>query len=104
MCYDIIALLFPQYFPPEHVAVFRRYWNRIFPVADRILVNSRTVARDVADYCGRNDLRFAEPELVPLGFEVTLRAATGAAAGEHRGRGATFCLSARSSRAKATAC
>lgn len=76
MCYDIIALVFPQYFPPEHVAAFRRYWNQIFPLADRILVNSRTVARDIADYCGRNGLRFAEPELVPLGFEVTLRAAT----------------------------
>ncbi len=88
MCYDIIALVFPQYFPPEHVSAFRRYWNQTFPVADRILVNSRTVARDIADYCGRNGLRFAAPELVPLGFEVMLRAATtplpaGVAAGRY---------------------
>ena len=76
MCYDIIALVFPQYFPPEQAAAFRRYWDQTFPLADRILVNSRTVARDIADYCGRNGLDFAAPEFVPLGFEVTLRAAT----------------------------
>ncbi len=100
MCYDIIALVFPQYFPPEHVAAFRRYWNQMFPLADRTLVNSRRVARDIADYCDRNGLRFADPELVPLGFEVTLRAAATPLPASLRPR-VTFSSSARSSRVKA---
>jgi glycosyltransferase involved in cell wall biosynthesis len=76
MCYDIITFDFPHYFPPEHVADFRRYWEQIFPAADRVLVNSQAVARDVTAYCRRNGLHVATPCVVPLGFEPTLRGVT----------------------------
>jgi glycosyltransferase involved in cell wall biosynthesis len=71
MCYDIIPLLLPQYFPRDDVAAFRRYWTAMFPLADRILVNSRHVACDIRRYCHREGIRIAETRVVPLGYDIT---------------------------------
>jgi glycosyltransferase involved in cell wall biosynthesis len=70
MCYDIIPLLFPQYFPADAVAFFRQYWTAMFPLADRILVNSRCVEGDIRRYCGREGIRVAETRLVALGHDI----------------------------------
>ena len=69
MCYDIIPLLFPQYFAADFVGTFRRYWTCTFSVADRILVSSYRVAQDVADYCQVNRIPLAECRVVPLGYD-----------------------------------
>jgi glycosyltransferase involved in cell wall biosynthesis len=71
MCYDIIPLLFPQYYSPRDVHAFRHYWTSTFPVADRILVNSCKVATDIASYCERKHLSVAERRIVPLGCDLT---------------------------------
>jgi glycosyltransferase involved in cell wall biosynthesis len=70
MCYDIIPLLLPQYFSPDDVAFFRQYWTAMFPLADRILVNSRCVERDIRRYCDRAAIRISETRLVTLGYDI----------------------------------
>ncbi len=72
MCYDIIPLLFPQYFMPDDARAFRNYWNEMFSLADKILVNSHRVASDIVAYCDRNGLSLAEFCLVRLGFDASL--------------------------------
>ncbi len=69
MCYDIIPLLFPDMYAEHDVAAFRRYWNAMFPLADRILVNSRRVESDIQSYCAAAGLKIAETEVIPLGFD-----------------------------------
>lgn len=69
MCYDIIALLFPQYFFPEEVAAIRRYWTTMFATADQILINSRRVASDVENYCAGNGIALSARRLVQLGYD-----------------------------------
>lgn len=69
MCYDIIPLQFPNYVTRDHVTTFRRYWTAIFPVADRVLVNSGQVMRDVAGYCADNGIALPDCRLVRLGYD-----------------------------------
>jgi len=69
MCYDIIPLQFSGLFAEHDVAAFRRYWNAIFPLADRILVNSRRVESDIRTYCATVGLEIADTRVVPLGFD-----------------------------------
>jgi glycosyltransferase involved in cell wall biosynthesis len=82
MCYDIIPLLFPQYFSADFVSTFRRYWTSMFSVADRILVNSHRVAQDVTHYCEVNRIPLAECRIVPLGYDFA-----GAGSTSHPPRG-----------------
>src|SRR5689334_17439187 len=51
MCQDLIALDFPQFFSDGVADRVRRHWTAVLPLAERILVNSRTVERDVRAYC-----------------------------------------------------
>ena len=69
MCYDIIPLQFPCMFADHDVAAFRRYWDAMFPLADRILVNSRRVESDIRSYCAAAGLEIAETKVIPLGFD-----------------------------------
>ncbi len=69
ICYDIIALLFPQHFSASAVAAFRHYWTQMFAVADLVLVNSRRVESDVASYCAENGINLAPCHLARLGYD-----------------------------------
>ncbi len=51
MCHDALALRSPEMLPPHVVAAFRQYWGAMFTDADRILVNSHTVERDIREHC-----------------------------------------------------
>jgi glycosyltransferase involved in cell wall biosynthesis len=51
MCHDALALRSPEMLPPHVVSTFRQYWSAMFTDADRILVNSRTVERDIREHC-----------------------------------------------------
>jgi glycosyltransferase involved in cell wall biosynthesis len=76
ICYDIIALLFPEHYPPDIVATFRRYWTGMFAVADLVLVNSRQIATDIAAYCERHGIALAACRIVPLGVDANAPIAT----------------------------
>jgi glycosyltransferase involved in cell wall biosynthesis len=69
MCYDIIPLLFPQFYTADDVAVFRRYWDATLRLADRIVVNSRRVEADVKAYCNNELGCERETSVVPLGYD-----------------------------------
>ena len=44
MCYDTLALQFPQFLPAHVVSAFRRHWSVMFQAADRILAVSHHVS------------------------------------------------------------
>ncbi|HEY4408039.1 MAG TPA: glycosyltransferase family 1 protein [Xanthobacteraceae bacterium] len=68
MCYDIIPLLFPEFYAEPDVVLFRRHWDATFRQADRVLVNSRRVEADVRAYCAGLAIRPPEISVVPLGY------------------------------------
>lgn len=75
VCYDLLPLLHPEFFPPEELPRFRAYWNAVLPVAARILCNSRCVARDVQMYAAGQGLGCRTPDIVPLGYTPIATAA-----------------------------
>jgi len=66
MCYDLLPLLHPEFFPPHEVPPFREYWNATLAAGIRILCNSQCVARDVRTYAAAHGLGEPETEVVPL--------------------------------------
>lgn len=70
LCYDLIALQFPQYLPALGVAAFDRYWQSMFAKSDRILVLSRHVADDIGRHCAENGMEPAEIRVVQPGFDA----------------------------------
>ncbi len=69
LCYDLIALRFPQYLPVLGVAAFDRYWRSMFTQSDRILVLSQHVANDIRRHCAESGLNAAELRVVQPGFD-----------------------------------
>jgi glycosyltransferase involved in cell wall biosynthesis len=78
MCYDIIPLLFPEFYDAPDVALFRRHWHAMFPLVDRVLVNSRRVAADIAAHCAGAAIQAPAMRVVPLGCAQPTNAAPGA--------------------------
>jgi glycosyltransferase involved in cell wall biosynthesis len=70
LCYDIIPLLFPQFFPEADVARFRTYWEEMFRSADLVIVNARRTKIDIENYCAGRALQPAELAVVPLGCDL----------------------------------
>ena len=68
MCYDLIPLQFPQFFPPADVARFRDYWARTLPLADTVICNSRRVRDDLTWHCQAAELQPPNIAVVPLGY------------------------------------
>jgi glycosyltransferase involved in cell wall biosynthesis len=66
MCYDLLPLLHPDFFPPQEVPPFRAYWNATLSAGVRILCNSACVARDVNAYAAANGLGEPCTRIVPL--------------------------------------
>jgi glycosyltransferase involved in cell wall biosynthesis len=75
LCYDLIPLTRPEFFPPEVRAPFGRHWRRMLAEADRVIVNSRAVAGDVAALRAAEGLPPVATPVVPLGCDPP-RAAT----------------------------
>ncbi len=67
MCYDILPITHPEWFPAPDAALFERHWRQMFALADVVIVNSQAVARDVRDYCSTNGIALRSLQLVPLG-------------------------------------
>jgi len=67
LCYDIIPILFPQYFLPETARQFSLCFNEIFRVADIVIFTSEVVRQDVLTYCKDQKLALRNTRVVPLG-------------------------------------
>jgi glycosyltransferase involved in cell wall biosynthesis len=72
LCYDIIPLHFPQFFPADDVERFRTYWEGMFQSADLVLVNSRAVENDIKAYCRSNSIPAPQLAVVPLGCDLAV--------------------------------
>jgi glycosyltransferase involved in cell wall biosynthesis len=66
MCYDLLPLLHPEFFPPEELPPFRTYWDATLQSGVRILCNSACVARDVRCYAAARKLGRPVTGIVPL--------------------------------------
>jgi glycosyltransferase involved in cell wall biosynthesis len=67
LCFDIIPLTHPEFFPREDVERFAAHWNTVFAIADTIIVNSNYVKETVVAYCQHQGIRLGASALVPLG-------------------------------------
>jgi glycosyltransferase involved in cell wall biosynthesis len=59
VCYDLIPILYPQFYGARDVDVFSRYFSAVVAFADRMICISERTASDLASFArshGRNDL------------------------------------------------
>lgn len=69
LCYDIIPILFPEWYYEHDVRSFRDYYDLAFRTADCIIVNSHKIQQDVRDYLLRNHISLPATSVVPLGAD-----------------------------------
>ena len=70
MCHDLIPLQFPDFFPARFPSRYLRHWLTTFSIADRILVNSRTIERDIRGFSRIAGLEVGEIVLVQPGCDL----------------------------------
>lgn len=69
LCYDIIPLQFPKFFPADDVSLFRSHWEVMFRIADMVLVNAPQIARDIQQFCSTFGHVPPPTTVVPLGSD-----------------------------------
>jgi glycosyltransferase involved in cell wall biosynthesis len=69
VCYDIIPITHPAFFPPADVATFQRYWAGMFGVADTVIVNACAIRDDIQRYCHATGISIPSIRVVPLGCQ-----------------------------------
>jgi glycosyltransferase involved in cell wall biosynthesis len=69
LCYDIIPLLHPEFFPAADVARFRAHWLATFPIADCVVFNARRIEADARAFCVAQGIRIGPTQVVQLGYE-----------------------------------
>lgn len=74
LCYDIIAILYPNYFSAKAARLFRSYFQSMLPLADLILFTASAIQRDAAEFCGRNGLKLGASRVIQLGADRELAA------------------------------
>jgi glycosyltransferase involved in cell wall biosynthesis len=70
VCYDLIPLLFPEFFPDADVVLFRKYWGRMLPLADLLIFNSRCVEADAYKIANSFGVSLKATAVAPLGFSM----------------------------------
>jgi hypothetical protein len=70
LCYDIIPLLFPQFYVARDVEQFREHFRVAFPIADRVIFTARRIECDARDYCHSNGLVIAATAIASLGTDA----------------------------------
>jgi glycosyltransferase involved in cell wall biosynthesis len=69
-CHDLIPLLFPHFYKPHDVDLFRNYMQRVLPIVDRVIVASGRTAADCRAVCAQLGIRAPDLAVIPLGFDV----------------------------------
>ena len=69
LCYDLIPITHPQFYAPADVAMVTKHWRAILPIADRVIVNARCIATDLANFCAAEQIPPPEIAILPLGFD-----------------------------------
>jgi glycosyltransferase involved in cell wall biosynthesis len=70
LCYDLIPFLYPEFFPVADRELFQKYWNRMLPLADLSIFNSRCVELDAYRIANRLGVRLKATAVAPLGFNA----------------------------------
>ena len=75
-CFDLIPLMFPEFYQAHDVATHRGFWNRAFPLADRVMFISRTVEADARAYCAANAIALGKAAVCQLGADINIAPVT----------------------------
>lgn len=73
-CFDLIPLMFPQFYRPDEVATHAQFWARALAAADLVIFISRTVETDARRYCDAHGIVLAETAVCPLGADIQVPA------------------------------
>jgi len=92
LCYDIIPLLFPQFFSEQNYTAFRACFHEVFPHADLVIFTAKQIVADAEAYCAQQGLTLKRSGLVYLGakFDPIQQSAAPLPAGLTSGRYALF--------------
>ena len=66
-CYDIIPLMFPEFYAAHDVGRFRAHFHAALPISDLTIFSAKKIEADVQNYCRTHDLALAATAVVPLG-------------------------------------
>jgi glycosyltransferase involved in cell wall biosynthesis len=73
LCYDIIPLLFTQFYKRHDVEAFDAYWRGAFATADLIVFTAQKVRDDAIAYFARENVPPPSTAIVPLGADGASR-------------------------------
>jgi glycosyltransferase involved in cell wall biosynthesis len=69
ICYDLIPLLYPQFFKEADVQLLRNYWSQMMSIADLFIFTSRRAESDARQFANRLGVRLQASAVAPLGFD-----------------------------------
>ena len=69
-CYDIIPLMFPQFYRFADVQAHRDYCQLAFSVADLVIFSSHAIESDVRAYCDAHSIVLGKTGVCPLGAHI----------------------------------
>ena len=72
LCYDTIALLYPQFFTTRVADTFREYARDMMPVADLVIVSAKAVEADLKKYCVAHQWPVPKTRVIPFGSNLTI--------------------------------
>ncbi|HLQ90396.1 MAG TPA: glycosyltransferase family 1 protein [Xanthobacteraceae bacterium] len=70
-CYDIIPLMYPEFYPTNDVDSFRTHFHAALPISDLTIFSAKKIEADVQRYCRAHDLALAATAVVPLGANTS---------------------------------
>lgn len=73
--YDLMPILYPQFYPPGFSRQYRDYMTTLVSEAQVLLANSRTTRDDVARFCAQAGLRTPETQVFRSGDSLSTRTA-----------------------------
>jgi glycosyltransferase involved in cell wall biosynthesis len=74
-CYDIIPLMFPEFYKPHDVEGFREHYHAAVSVADLIIFSAKKIEADARAYFQSRGLTVGATAVVPLGANAVHRSA-----------------------------
>jgi glycosyltransferase involved in cell wall biosynthesis len=69
LLHDIIPLLFPYFYKPADVNIFRSYLDTALPLADLVVFTSKCAEADTQRYSAERGLAIGRTAIVPLGAD-----------------------------------